>query len=80
METFSRHMVLASMALLAPGIAGDVLVVTAKVTHSFGGACVTAGLTLVAFYSFWFGYMFYLRAQSASEGQQAASASPVSGE
>lgn len=63
MERFSRRMVLASMAFLAPGIAGDMLIVTYKVTHSPYGAYVASGLTLLIFYGFWFGYMACLRLQ-----------------
>lgn len=67
MERFSRRMVLASMAFLAPGIAGDMLIVTTKVTHSVSGAYLAAGLTLLVFYGFWFGYMAYLRLRQRRE-------------
>ncbi|MCW3052841.1 MAG: hypothetical protein JWN14_2011, partial [Chthonomonadales bacterium] len=81
MEEFSRRMVLMSMAFLAPGIAGDMLVVTDKITRSPGGAATVAGLTLLIFYGFWFGYMLYLRSrQPESEGQCPSSPATLCGE
>jgi hypothetical protein len=80
MEVLSRRMVLASMAFLAPGIAGDVLIVTAQITHSASAAFLAGGLTLLAFYGFWFGYMFYLKArQSASTVTGGPSSAPLPG-
>lgn len=80
MEVLSRRMVLASMAFLAPGISGDILIVTEMITRSYAAACAAAGLTLLAFYGLWFGYMYYLKArQPASAGRRDAAASPLPG-
>ena len=76
MEALSRRMVLASMAFLAPGIAGDVLIVTERVVHSMSMATTAGGLTLSAFYGFWFGYMIFLRARNRETTERPGLSSP----
>ena len=60
---FAGRMVVAAMAVLALGISGDVWVVVMKVTHSVLLASVGAAVTLGVFFSFWFGYTLWKRAQ-----------------
>jgi len=76
MEAFSRRMVLASMAFLVPGIAGDMLIVTERIVHSLGAAITAGGLTLLAFYGFWFGYMYFLRFRSVDAAERPELSSP----
>ena len=63
-HTFASRMVLLALALLAPGFAGDVFVVV----HRAGfpeGALICSLLTLVCFYTGWFGAMLLLRRRTA---------------
>lgn len=53
---------LASLVFLAPGMAGDLLVVIRKITRS-GGANWIAGFLLLAFYALWFGASVWTRAK-----------------
>jgi hypothetical protein len=53
--------VLAAMAVLAFGIMINFYVVVEKVTASLPLALVSAGLMLLLFYGFWFGYTLYRR-------------------
>ncbi len=59
----SGRMITAAMAFLAPGMCGDFLVVTQKVTHSYPLAALLGGLALIAFYGLWFGYTLWKRAE-----------------
>jgi hypothetical protein len=56
-------MVLASLVPLALGLAGDLYVVTLKITGSMPSALVSAALTLTFFYGLWFGYTLLRRAK-----------------
>jgi hypothetical protein len=60
---FASRMVLAAMAVLAPGVCGDLFVVAAKVFGSVTSASMLALGTLALFYGFWFGYMVYARSK-----------------
>jgi hypothetical protein len=46
---------LAALVFLAPGMAGDLFVVIAKITGSMPAATWIAGLMLLGFYVLWFG-------------------------
>lgn len=59
---FAGRMIVAAMAVLAPGVCGDLWVVAVKVTHSMPLATVGAAVMLGVFYSFWFGYTLWKRA------------------
>ena len=54
-HTVASRLLLAALVFLAPGMAGDLFVVIAKVTGSANAAALTAGLMLLAFYGLWFG-------------------------
>jgi hypothetical protein len=58
---FTSRMLIAAMIFLAFGIAGDFLVVVAKVWDSFTLGLVSALLVLGMFFGLWFGLMLYLR-------------------
>lgn len=61
--------VVAAMALLAPGICGDVFVVSRKVTGSLEVALALAGGMLLFFTGLWFGYtLLARRRKNAPEG------------
>jgi Family of unknown function (DUF6328) len=51
----ASRLLLAALVFLAPGMAGDLFVVIAKVSGSARTAGLTAGLMLLAFYGLWFG-------------------------
>ncbi len=53
---------LAALVFLAPGMAGDLLVVIRKITGSGAGDWI-AGFLLLAFYVLWFGVSFWSRAR-----------------
>lgn len=53
---------LAGLVFLAPGMAGDLLVVIRKITRS-GGTDWIAGFLLLAFYTLWFGASVWTRAK-----------------
>ncbi len=61
LHTFASRMVLLAMAALAPGIAGDALVVVRKTTGSLGWAEVAAAAALLLFYGLWFALTFAIR-------------------
>jgi hypothetical protein len=58
---FARAMLLAAMATLAAGVAGESYVVIRQVTHTVIGSIWSAGAILVIFYALWFGYTAYKR-------------------
>jgi len=51
----ASRLLLAALVFLAPGMAGDLFLVIAKVSGSATTAAWTAGLMLLAFYALWFG-------------------------
>jgi hypothetical protein len=53
--TVASRLLLTALVFLAPGMAGDLFVVIAKVSGSATAAGLTAGLMLLAFYGLWFG-------------------------
>jgi hypothetical protein len=57
----ASRLLLLALVFLGPGMAGDLFVVIAKVTQSPGGAGVSAGLLLLAFYGLWFGISAWRR-------------------
>lgn len=59
---FASRMLLAAMAFLALGLAGDFYVVLLKVINSPAWALALTGLLLVVFFGLWFGYTLYRRA------------------
>jgi len=54
-HTVASRLLLAALVFLAPGMAGDLFVVIAKVSGSPQVAGLTAGTMLLAFYGLWFG-------------------------
>jgi hypothetical protein len=62
LHRFASAMILASMAFLAMGIAGDVLVVADKIFASLTAGVLLSAITLFAYLGWWFGYMVYRRA------------------
>jgi uncharacterized protein DUF6328 len=61
-EHFHRvasRLMLSALVFLAPGMAGDLFVVIAKVTRSTAGAASIAGSLLLAFYGLWFGVSWW---------------------
>jgi len=60
-HTVASRLLLAGLAFLGPGMAGDLFVVIAKVTQSPGTAGISAGLLLLAFYGLWFGVSAWRR-------------------
>jgi hypothetical protein len=54
-HTVASRLLLAALVFLAPGMAGDLFVVIAKVSGSAKTAGLTAGVMLLAFYVLWFG-------------------------
>jgi Family of unknown function (DUF6328) len=54
-HTVASRLLLAALVFLAPGMAGDLFVVIAKVNGSPAAAAWTAGAMLLAFYALWFG-------------------------
>ena len=54
-HTVASRLLLAALVFLAPGMAGDLFVVIAKVSGSAKTAGLTAGIMLLAFYGLWFG-------------------------
>jgi len=54
-HTIASRLLLAALVFLAPGMAGDLFVVIAKVSGSAKAAGLTAGIMLLAFYGLWFG-------------------------
>ncbi len=72
-HSFSSRMILAAMAFLALGMAGDLFVVVSIVTGSYTVAAIAGVGTLVLFYGLWFGYSLYRRSQSRGQ----AESSPV---
>lgn len=61
---FTGRMILAAMVLLALGIAGDFLLVVAKVFDSTALGIASAITALVFFYGLWFGLTLYLKGAS----------------
>ena len=68
---FTARMLLGAMALLAPGIAADLVVIFARVTHSLSLAGIVAGFSLLGFYGAWFGYTSWARHMRPSDGARA---------
>lgn len=64
LHAFASAMVLGALGLLAPGIAGEVVVVVQKTFADIHGAWLAGGITLLAFYGVWFGYTFWCRKRS----------------
>ena len=63
-HTFANRMVLLSLALMAPGFAGDLYVVLVRA--GLAGAALPASIaTLAVFYAAWFGAMLLMRAPAA---------------
>jgi hypothetical protein len=63
-ERFHRvasRLMLAALVFLGPGMAGDLFVVIANVTHSQSLASWVAGALLLAFYGLWFGVSSWRR-------------------
>jgi hypothetical protein len=59
----ASRMLLLALVFLAPGMAGDIVVVLSRVTHSLlPGIVLSVGL-LVLFYALWFGYSAWARAR-----------------
>jgi uncharacterized protein DUF6328 len=54
-HTVASRLLLAALVFLAPGMAGDLFVVIAKVSGSAKAAGLIAGIMLLAFYGLWFG-------------------------
>jgi hypothetical protein len=54
-HTVASRLLLAALVFLAPGMAGDLFVVIAKVSGSAKTAALIAGIMLLAFYGLWFG-------------------------
>jgi hypothetical protein len=65
-HTVASRLLLAGLVFLGPGMAGDLFVVIAKVTQSPGGAGISAGLLLLAFYGLWFGVSAWRRKVTAN--------------
>ena len=61
---FASRMLLAAMAPLAAGMAGDFFVVARKVTDSAGWSAAASAALLAGFYAAWFGYTLYRRAKT----------------
>lgn len=57
----ASRLLLMVLVFLGPGMAGDLFLVIAKVTHSPGVAGAAAGLLLLAFYGLWFGISAWRR-------------------
>jgi len=60
-HTVASYLLLAGLALLAPGMAGDLYVVVAKVTNSAAVALAVGGGLLLACYALWFGFSLLQR-------------------
>jgi hypothetical protein len=60
-HTVASRLLLAALVFLAPGMAGDLFVVIAKVSGSTTAAGLTAGTMLLAFYGLWFGVSAWRR-------------------
>lgn len=54
-HTVASRLLLAALVFLAPGMAGDLFVVIAKISGSARAAGLTAGIMLAGFYALWFG-------------------------
>ncbi len=63
----ASYLLLAGLAFLAPGMAGDLYVVLAKVTRSQTISIAVAGGLLVASYALWFGVSLLKRRPEASD-------------
>jgi hypothetical protein len=59
---FASRMILAAMALIGAGIAGDLFVILWKITSSAAIAMTGAAIALACAYLLWFGYSLYCRA------------------
>ena len=59
-HAFASRMLLLALALLGPGFAGDLYVVLRRAKYD-GAALPVSLLTLLTFYSAWFGAMLILR-------------------
>jgi hypothetical protein len=59
--TVASRLLLTALVFLAPGMAGDLFVVIAKVSGSTTAAALTAGIMLLAFYGLWFGVSAWRR-------------------
>jgi len=57
----ARRLMLAALVFLGPGMAGDLFVVIANITHSPALASWVAGVLLLAFYGLWFGVSSWRR-------------------
>jgi hypothetical protein len=63
-DRFSGRMLLAGMAVLAPALAADLIIVVRKVTDSLPFAIACAVLLLILLYGLWFGYTRLQREQN----------------
>lgn len=64
---FAGAMVIAAMAMVAPGFAADLFVVVRKLTDETGTAAAAALAALAVFYGLWFGVSLVLRAGKRSQ-------------
>jgi hypothetical protein len=64
-HTVASRLLLSALVFLAPGMAGDLLVVILKFTGSEALAYWSAGFLLLAFYSLWFGVSLWKRRPGA---------------
>ena len=67
---FTGAMLLAAMVFLSVGIAGDVFVVTEKITKSMAWAWMGGALTLAISCGLWFGYTLVARSHSSAVARQ----------
>jgi hypothetical protein len=73
-EHFHRvasRLLLAAMAALAPGMAAGLWIVLERTTSSRSAGVIGAGLTVVLFYSTWFGWTLLARARDAARARPA---------
>jgi hypothetical protein len=63
---FAHRLLLAALVPLALALAGDVIVVTWKVTESMPAAIALSSASLIVTLGLWFGYMFWRRSRTAA--------------
>ena len=62
-HTVASYLLVAAIAVLAPGMAGDLYVVLRKVTGSLFAATAVSGGLLIGCYVLWFGVSAFRRRQ-----------------
>lgn len=67
-QKVASRLLLAALVFLAPGMAGDLFVVIAKVSGSANAAAWIAGVMLLAFYGLWFGVSALRKKQPLTSG------------